>query len=131
MIQAQTGGVQAVGFGERLVAYIIDLVVLVFIDLVFLVLLGPMAGRLIGALASIAYVVGFWAASGATPGKMLMGLRVVTREGERIGGGTAVLRYVGYIVSGLALLLGFLWIIWDPDHEGWHDKIAGTRVIKG
>ena len=131
MIQAQTQGVQAVGFGERLVAYIIDLVVLVFIDLVFLVLLGPVAGRLVGALASIVYVIGFWTASGATPGKMLMGLRVVTREGEPIGGGTAALRYIGYIISGLALLLGFLWIIWDPEHEGWHDKIAGTRVIKG
>ena len=42
----------------------------------------------------------------------------------------ALLRYVGYIVSGIAIGLGFLWIIWDDKKQGWHDKIASTKVIR-
>jgi uncharacterized RDD family membrane protein YckC len=73
----------------------------------------------------------FWTGTGQTPGKMAMGIRVVSAQtGDVIGMGEALLRYVGYIISGLALGLGFLWIIWDPKHEGWHDKIASTRVVK-
>ena len=50
--------------------------------------------------------------------------------GGLIDMGTALLRYVGYIVSAIPLALGFLWIIWDPEKQGWHDKIAKTRVIR-
>jgi uncharacterized RDD family membrane protein YckC len=81
-------------------------------------------------VASIAYVVGFWMAQGTTPGKMAMGLQIVRQDGRPMDGSTALLRYVGYIVSGIVVWLGFLWIIWDPNHEGWHDKIAKTWVIK-
>ncbi len=121
----------SVGFGERLVAYLIDAVILIVIDVVLIVALGPVAGRLLGFVLNVAYFVGFWTAGGQTPGKMAMGLHVVKQDGSPIDGSTAALRYVGYILSGIALGLGFLWIIWDPQHEGWHDKIAKTRVVKG
>jgi len=39
-------------------------------------------------------------------------------------------RWIGTFVSGIALGLGYLWIIWDPKHEAWQDKIATTKVIK-
>jgi len=60
-----------------------------------------------------------------------MGLKVVSADGGGIiSPGTAVLRYVGTFISGIALLLGYLWVIWDPKHEAWHDKMAATKVIK-
>ena len=60
-----------------------------------------------------------------------MKLQIVHEDGSGdIGIGTALLRYVGYIVSGLAIGLGFLWIIWDDKKQGWHDKIASTKVIR-
>ena len=61
----------------------------------------------------------------------MMNLKVVKAEGGRLlTPGEAVLRYIGQIISGIAILLGYLWVIWDPKHEAWHDKIAGTKVIK-
>lgn len=78
-----------------------------------------------------AYYTTSWTLTGSTPGKSVMGLKVVRAD----GGGLldvsgAIIRYVGYFISFIAVLLGFLWIIWDPKHDGWHDKIAGTKVIK-
>ena len=105
---------------------------MIVLDVVLILALGPTGGRLLGFVLNIAYFVGFWTAqNGQTPGKMVMGLRVLKQDGTPVDGSTAALRYVGYLLSGLALGLGFLWIIWDPQHEGWHDKIAKTRVIKG
>jgi uncharacterized RDD family membrane protein YckC len=128
--QALSGG-ETAGFVERLIAYIIDVVILI-IPLLIISLLFPFELYVIAAIViGVAYYVYFWTSSGATPGKMVMGLKVVRADsGELVDPGTAILRYVGYIVSGLVLYLGFLWIIWDPNKEGWHDKIAKTRVIK-
>jgi uncharacterized RDD family membrane protein YckC len=61
---------------------------------------------------------------------MLIGIKVVSTDGSPITIGKAVLRYIGYIVSSLIFCLGFLWVIWDADKQGWHDKIAGTYVVK-
>ena len=42
----------------------------------------------------------------------------------------SVIRYIGYYVSLLPLGLGFLWVLWDTKKQGWHDKMAGTVVIR-
>lgn len=85
----------------------------------------------LGTLISWAYYVIFTGAWGATLGKMALGVKVVNRDLQKIGYGTAFLREViGKIVSSLIFLLGFLWIAFDPKKQGWHDKIAGTYVIK-
>lgn len=48
-----------------------------------------------------------------------------------LGFGTIALReIVGKFVSGFVLCLGYLWILWDRDFQGWYDKIAGTVVIR-
>ena len=129
--ETQQSGVYAEsqGFGIRLVAYLIDLVILVVIDVFLRVALGS-AGAALSIVAGVLYTVGFWYAMGATPGKMALGLQIVREDGSQLGLGACFLRYVGYIISGLALGLGFLWIIWDPKKQGWHDKIAGTLVVK-
>lgn len=125
--QVETGA----QFPERLVAYIIDAVV-IGVPFVILMALLPMGlAYLIGLIGSVGYVIYSWTATGQTIGKMAMGLRVVNADtGDLITPGSAAMRYVGYIVSGMAFYLGFLWIIWDPKREGWHDKIARTRVVK-
>ena len=62
---------------------------------------------------------------------MAMGLKVVSAEnGGLLEPSAALLRYVGYFVSGIPLGLGYLWVLWDPKHDAWHDKIAKTKVIK-
>lgn len=132
MQQGETMGaaVRAAGFGERLVAYIVDALILgVPLGIISLVL--PQALYfLLSLVAGVGYVVYFWTTSGSTPGKSIMGLKVVSAEtGEVVDPGTAVLRYVGYIVSSIPFALGFLWVIWDDNRQGWHDKIAKTVVV--
>lgn len=80
---------------------------------------------------SIGYNYYFWTTTGQTPGKKIMGLKVVRAEdGAILDQQTAIMRYVGYFVSSLVVYIGFLAILWDPQHDGWHDKIAKTKVIK-
>jgi uncharacterized RDD family membrane protein YckC len=78
---------------------------------------------------SFAYTVFFIASSGATPGKFMMGLRVVAVSGEKIGFGRALLRWIGEFVSGLTLGIGYLMVIWHPERRALHDLIAGTKVV--
>jgi uncharacterized RDD family membrane protein YckC len=92
----------------------------------------PNIGHLVSFVAGLTYVIGSWTFFGATPGKMALGQQIVDAQtGGRIGLGKALLRYVGTIISAIPLCLGYLWIIWDGEKQGWHDKIAGTRVIRG
>jgi uncharacterized RDD family membrane protein YckC len=76
----------------------------------------------------IAYVVGFWRASGQTPGKWVMGIRVVPIRGGRLGLWRCLVRLFGYLVSTAPLYLGFVWIL-GPQRRGWHDLLAGTEVV--
>lgn len=78
----------------------------------------------------IGYFLLFWVRFSATPGKLICGLRIVEDEGRRPSWGKALLRLVSYIPSGLAFFLGFIWIGFDGRKQGWHDKIAGTYVIR-
>lgn len=75
------------------------------------------------------YNLFFWATTGRTPGKALMGLRVVTTDGKRVSSLRALLRLIGYVVSALPLFLGFLWSLIDDRRQGLHDKLADTCVV--
>jgi uncharacterized RDD family membrane protein YckC len=74
------------------------------------------------------YSVAFWVLAGQTPGKRLMGLVVVKTDGGRVGLGAALLRWVGYWLSGI-LFLGYLWVLVDNRRQALHDKLAGTLVV--
>jgi uncharacterized RDD family membrane protein YckC len=76
-------------------------------------------------------VVIFWIARQATPGKMVLSLRIVDATTHApLSKLQAIIRYLGYYVSIFGLMLGFLWIAFDPRKQGWHDKLAGTVVIR-
>lgn len=138
-------GMEFAGFGARLVAYIID-VLIVSVVLIMLLILG--GGLIVGTAGStqsglvvvgflffVVFILGyypfFWVRSGATPGMMVMHLRVVRdRDGGTLSVGQAVLRLIGYWVSGAVFYLGYIWIFIDKRRRGWHDLIAGTVVIK-
>jgi uncharacterized RDD family membrane protein YckC len=77
----------------------------------------------------VVYYLFFWTLLGYTPGKFLLGLKIVRRNGSKLGLGRAIVRFIGYWISIIPLGLGFIWIILDSKREGWHDKLAGTHVI--
>lgn len=119
------------GFLERFLAMLIDAVILVIPSAIIQFILPDILSFIVGVALGIGYVVYFWTTTGSTPGKMVMKLKVVNAQtGELLDPGTAVLRYVGYFVSALPLYLGFIWVAFDENKEGFHDKIAKTRVIK-
>jgi uncharacterized RDD family membrane protein YckC len=91
----------------------------------------PGLAHVVSFVAGLTYWIGSWSAFGATPGKMALGQQIVhAQTGDRIGPGACFLRYIGTMISGLVLCVGYLWIIWDPQKQAWHDKIANTRVIR-
>lgn len=81
-------------------------------------------------LPAIAIVI-FWIYRSATPGKMVLGLTIVdATTGGKPSTGQFIGRYLGYYVSTIPLLLGFIWVGIDKRKQGWHDKLAGTVVIR-
>ena len=139
---------EKIGFLTRLVAYIIDSIIVTVVGFIILAIFGlspfgmPQGGaevtftamNTIGLLLVIVwswgYLIVFWSVRGQTPGKMIMGIKIISTDGGSIGVGKSILRLIGYVISAVILYLGFLWIIWDKDKQGWHDKIAGTYVVK-
>ncbi|HVY54731.1 MAG TPA: RDD family protein, partial [Thermodesulfobacteriota bacterium] len=81
-------------------------------------------------LLSSTYFIFFHAFGGMTVGKMVMGIKLINKYGEGIGIWDAFLRWIGYYISGAFLCAGFLWSLVDSECQTWHDKIAGTYVIK-
>jgi uncharacterized RDD family membrane protein YckC len=138
-------------FGPRLIAYVIDiLIVFGFIIAAWIAwaivasATGGRYGSISGAGAalgflsflftfviSLAYFPWFWLRNGATPGMRTQGLRVVRdADGGPITTGQAILRLIGYWVSGAVFYIGYIWIFIDKRRRGWHDLIAGTVVIR-
>lgn len=119
------------GFGERLVAAIIDFVVLFFLGIPVAVL-GPGLGMTPDLLLGATYfVVLEGGRSGQTVGKRLMRMRVVDEDtGASIGYPRALGRHIGGIISTLAMGLGFLWMLCDPRQQTWHDKMSGAVVVR-
>jgi len=127
----QLSGVVAAGFWIRFGAALIDGVILILMSLVVTGALsaGPVQIS-IEIIVGAVYTIGFWVSRGATPGKMVFGLKVVTEDGDPIGLDKAALRYIGYWVNVLTLGIGYLMIAFRKDKRGLHDLIAGTTVIR-
>jgi uncharacterized RDD family membrane protein YckC len=83
------------------------------------------------ALMSLLYFGLFWSkvGGGQTVGMRFVGLRVVGTDGQLIGVGTGLVRWLGLVVSFSVLFLGVIWVAFDPQKQGWHDKIASTYVV--
>ncbi len=121
---------ERVGFWRRLAASMIDgLIVL----LVVLALEGLF--RASGAAIAILFTVGYFTymeggLHGAGFGKRAMAIRVVDIDtGGPIGYGRGFIRYVGRVVSSFVFYLGYLWMLWDPERQCWHDKFARDVVV--
>ena len=126
------------GFWRRLVAALIDLFAVavicsiisdVFNESVLDALPYLIGGNVLSFLVNIAYFVGFWVWRGQTPGKMLLGIKLIREDGSDVTIGVALLRYLGYIVSGAIILIGFIWIAFDSRKQGFHDRMAETYVV--
>jgi uncharacterized RDD family membrane protein YckC len=120
-------------FWYRLGGFLIDWVVLYVVSLLIgLLLRGNLVSQILISLAvGIGYSVYFiGSSSGQTPGMRVLNIRAVdAATGGRVDYGRAFVRYLVAIVSGLVCYLGYLWMLWDPERQTWHDKAAGTFVV--
>ena len=86
------------------------------------------SGVVLTLAAGIYWIFG-WMLTGATVGKLIMGLRVVGPGGSHLGFWRSVLRVIGYFICAFSLGLGFLWVIVNKRHHSWADKLAGSSVV--
>lgn len=130
--------------GMRVLAMAFDLM-LVGLLVVFFMVLGdtraiPAGQAMRGLLADgvvlllcvpFLYFVGCWCLFDATPGKMLLSLRVV--DAKTLGSlrvGQCLSRYIGYLIVVCSLGLGLVGLLANPKAQGWHDRLAGTLVVR-
>jgi len=135
--------VEYAGFWIRVGAAIIDTLLLMMITMPLLVAIygweyfeaeviiaGP-ADVLISWVFPAVAVILFWVYRQATPGKMLLSMRIQHAEtGKPISWGQSIGRYLAYFVSTVPLFLGLIWVAFDKKKQGWHDKLAHTVVVK-
>jgi uncharacterized RDD family membrane protein YckC len=138
-----TQELEYVGFWPRVGAALIDSLLIVFITLPLLTAVygreywlseawvrGP-ADVLINWVLPAVAVVLFWIYRQATPGKMAISARIVdAKTGAKPTTGQLVVRYLGYYVAMIPLFAGIIWVAFDPRKQGWHDKLAGTVVVR-
>jgi hypothetical protein len=109
------------GFWRRFVA--------AMLDLILIGLLIPLVGPFFIPIA-ILYFVAMWTWKGTTVGSIVLGLKVIRTDGRPVNFGIALVRSLSSLFSAFVLFLGFLWAAWDREKQTWHDKIAGTIVVR-
>ena len=91
---------------------------------------GPMDFLLSWVFPAVAVIV-FWVLKQATPGKMAVSAKIVdAKTGGAPTTGQCIGRYFSYFLAGLPLGLGIIWVAFDARKQGWHDKLAGTVVVR-
>ena len=129
------------GFWIRVVAYIIDAIILTIVGGVLASLFGvswetdwehydPTFNLVSLVIGWLYFALLESSERGATVGKMVMGLRVVTSDGQRLSFMNATGRYFAKILSAIILCIGFIMVAFTDKKRGLHDIIAGTLVIK-
>jgi len=111
------------GFWVRLGALLLDLLLVGFISAVtqfppsVLVLLP-------------AYYVAMWTWRGTSIGGIVFNLKLVRTDGGKVNFAVGLVRALSGFFSFMVFGLGFLWIAWDHEKQSWHDKVAGTHVLR-
>lgn len=135
------------GFWSRVVAYMIDFLLLMTVQFVLSLIIGLVIGMLgiatdddpavslvlmlFGVSLSLGYVVFFTGYCGQTPGKMALRIKVIRTDGSPMSYGRAVLREVfGKFLSSALFCIGYLMVAFSGQKQGLHDTIADTYVIK-
>ena len=142
-VQSETAGIAAaltlppvlsaatlprVGFWLRFAAALLDVIL---VGIIF----GMLSSMLFGIFSAyplwlIIYSVVMWATKGTTIGGIICGLKVVRLDDRPLDWSVAIVRGLSAFLSLVVAGLGFIWVAFDDDRQSWHDKIAGTTIVK-
>jgi uncharacterized RDD family membrane protein YckC len=132
------------GFWKRANAYVLDSILILVLSFAVGLVLGVMGAiakvprdqlnaiaNVVGSLLGLGYFLYFWSrwGHGQTPGMRWQKLRLIRTDGGELSVPRAFLRWIGLTLGSLALFLGVLWVAWDRNKQGWHDKLADTYVV--
>lgn len=118
------------GFWIRFGAALIDGIILGVINFILRGAVGTAGQGLDFVVGAVYVIVFFGGARGQTPGFRVAGIRVISMDdGGPIGYGRATIRWIVGIVSALAILIGYFWMLWDRQKQTWHDKASVSVVV--
>jgi uncharacterized RDD family membrane protein YckC/cytoskeletal protein CcmA (bactofilin family) len=120
---AQLSTLPRAGFWARFAATLIDVVALAIVA-------GILNVDDYFALIATVYFIVMWGLKGTTLGGVVLGLKIVRVDDKPVDWAVALVRSLGAFLSLCVMGLGFLWVAWDPRRQSWHDKIAGTTIVK-
>jgi uncharacterized RDD family membrane protein YckC len=120
---SRAGSLPRAGFWPRFGAICIDVLVVGFVGAVT-----PLPAFSLPLW--LVYQVGFWTWKSTTIGGIVFDLKGLRLDGRNMDFGVALVRHLASYLSAMALFLGFLWAGWDEEGQTWHDKLAGTVVVK-
>ncbi len=137
------GSSEQAGFGLRYGAWMFDFLITLIAIMVFTFVVTAASRRsvvgsntdllIVAGLTLLLFVLNFVVLAGAggqTAGMRILGIYIVRVDGRPFSMKQALLRHlIGYPLSTAAFFLGFLWMLWDPRQQGWHDKLARTIVV--
>jgi len=143
MQEMNAAELEYVGFWPRVGAAMIDTLLLLVVSMPLVtwvygtaywssdsLIQGPADILITWVLPAVAIIL-FWVYRQATPGKFAISARIVDAvSGGKPSTGQLLGRYAGYYVAMLPFMIGILWVAFDPRKQGWHDKLAGTVVVR-
>jgi len=135
MATATAAAGEKIGFLTRALALIIDAILVGIANAILSGLLfggDPASGSGLSILLGLAYYLYFWSSygGGQTVGMKALSIKVVKTDGSQLDLVGALIRYVGLIISFAVLFIGVIWVAFDANKQGWHDKLANTYVVK-
>ncbi len=140
---AMIGAFEQAGFGLRYGAWMFDFLITLIAMMAFTFIVTAVSRRsvvgsntdlmIVAALTLLLFVLNFVVfagINGQSAGMRILGIRIMRLDGLPFTARDAVVRHLlGYPLSMAAFCLGFLWMLWDPRQQGWHDKLARTLVV--
>lgn len=141
--QAGLSTYEQAGFGLRYGAWMFDFLITLIALMTFTFIVSAIGRRsvvdsnqdllIVGGLTVLLLILNFVVLAGLngqSAGMRILGIQIARTDGKRFTMKDALLRHlVGYPLSMLLFFLGFLWMLWDPRQQAWHDKLAGTIVV--
>lgn len=140
---ALIGSLEQAGFGLRYGAWMFDFLITMIAIMAFTFIMTAVTKQsvvgsnkdllIVASLTALLFVLNFVVLAGRggqSAGMLILGIRIARVDARPFTIKDAALRHlVGYPLSVAGLFLGFLWMLWDPRQQGWHDKIARTIVV--
>ena len=137
------GSLESAGFGLRYGAWMFDFLISLIAIMIFTFVITAVSKQsvvgsnkdllLVAGLTLLLFVLNFVVLAGTTgqtAGMRILGIYIVRQNGKPFTIKHAALRHLlGYPLSMAIGFLGFLWMLWDPRQQGWHDKLARTIVV--